>query len=159
MKSIASIAFGVAVAGLVAAAAQPADALDNGKQLLSGGASIAVGSTVFLAPGVASVYGPNFPKTGQGELAAQIRMQDGILSLLRVSVRTENVPAGGTMTVMVRINQTDTTLNCQVTAAGFCQTAVNVSEVITSSQRLAIRVVNTLVNPGFATVSYTLVYD
>jgi hypothetical protein len=138
----------------------PARAVVDSRQLLSGGSSMTAGNTFWSAPGLQNTFTNNFPATNRGERASQIRISDGgVLYKLRVRVTTENVPGGGSATVMVRINDADTALTCSVAGGtGECntgETTVNVP----NAARLAVRTTNNLVNPGSFTVVYSMLLD
>jgi len=72
--------FAVALLGASLLAATPARALDDGQQVLVGGSSGGAAGVRYSSPGLANVYGPDFPGAGLGEQAAQIRMTAGLLS-------------------------------------------------------------------------------
>lgn len=162
MRAIDFPALGLAVfaAGLTTSllAPSPAFALDDTKQLLTGGNSLGGASPVFTAPGLGNIYGLNFPKTNDGERAAQVRMPAGTLGLFRVQVRTEKVPTSGILKVTVRLNGLNTALGCQVSSTGTCSTGAT-TVAVADDDKLAIRVENTLVDPGFTTFSYSMTFD
>ena len=68
----------------------------------------------FTGPGWTTTTAPDYPDTGEGEAATQIRMAAGTLKNLRVHVQTQNVPSGGSLIATVRINGADTALTCTV---------------------------------------------
>jgi hypothetical protein len=135
-----------------------ANALEDTTQLLTGGNSGSAGGTRFTAPGLGNTYNADFPGTGLGESAAQIRMTAGVLSKLRVKVVTEGTQDSGTVTVMVRLNGADTELTCSVGIAGGECGAGGKSITILNGDLLAIRVASTY-NEGFWAYTYTLLYD
>ena len=128
------------------------------KYLLSGGNSGSGGGTRYTAPGLGNIYGPDFPDTGLGEQAAQIRMRAATLSLLKVSVVTSSATSG-TVTVTVRINGAATDLSCSVDSeGGNCATGGAKTVAVSTGDRLAVQVVSTL-NEGFWTFTYTVQGD
>ena len=154
-----SAAAAVAALGILAAAS-PADALNDSRQVLTGGGTFAgTVSPVYTSPGHGNVLGPDFPSAGNGENAAQLRMPGGVLKLLKVRVHTQNVPSDGTLTVMVRINNGDTVLTCSVSGDGNCGTGGKKSVTINNGDLLAIQVASTLEDEGNVAFSYTLIFD
>ena len=144
----------LAVAGLPSRAA----ALTDGQQLLVGGTSGSASGTRYGAPGLANTYNDDFPATGLGESAAQIRMTAGTLGKFRLAVVTEGTATSGTVTVTVRLNGANTVLTCSVgTDGGDCGSGGK-AIAIADGDKIAIRVVSTL-DVGFWTYSYTMIYD
>jgi len=137
--------------------ASPVRALDDAQQLLSGGSSMGEGSIIFTSPGMSNQFGTDFPGTGLGSQAAQLRIPKGTLRDLRVSVTTQNVPSSGSATVTVRLNGADTLLTCSVNGTGYCTSTKSVS--IPTGGLVALRVQNTFVGSGLAAYTYSLVYD
>ena len=139
-------------------AAPPAEALNNRQQLLLGGGNWGGVSPVFSAPGM-PIVGNDFPSAGMGETGVQVRMSGGgVLSVLFVRLRTQNVPSSGSLTVMVRINGADTAMTCQVFGSGQCAfTASTVT--INNGDRLALRITNDFVGAGSLIVSYSMLLD
>jgi hypothetical protein len=115
-------------------------------------------STMWSAPGLSTVYGNNFPNTGQGESSAQMRMPEGVLRRLRVSLKNRN-QTSGTVTVMVRINGQNTVLQCSVATVGNCGTAADLQVPISAGDLLAIRIDNNLVNEDGVLLTYTLQFE
>jgi hypothetical protein len=148
-----------AILGLAAVSGgTPAGAVSNAQQVLMGGNSMAEGSTVFTAPGLANHYGADFPGPGLGATAAQIRMPaGGIVKILRVKVTTASVPDSGNLTVTVMRNGANTTLACQVSGTGTCNSNVIVNFSV--NDRIAIRVSNNFVGSGLMTYTYSLLLD
>jgi|GEM_PF-2623998 len=128
------------------------------RQILTGGfnqgAAFANG---FTGPGWTTTLSPDYPDTGEGEAAVQIRMPAGTLSNLRVHVQTENVPAGGTLTVMVRVNGADTALSCSVTATGDCTDTGSVN--ISANDRVALEITTDLNTEGNWTLTYSIQFS
>ncbi len=84
----------------LAFATPTAFAIDNAKQLLSGGFRISPNSVRYTAPGLGTVFGMDYPATGKGISAASIPMPaGGRLSRLRVHIVTEDEPTSGTMAI------------------------------------------------------------
>src|SRR5262245_28516066 len=111
MKKLATLAACVVAAAF---AAGPAPALDDAKQVFTGGNSGSGPSTRYSAPGIGNIYPIDFPSTGKGDAAAQIRMPAGTLSDLRVRVQTEGTATTGSVTVKLRVNGVDTTMSCSL---------------------------------------------
>lgn len=148
----------LALVGAVLSAAVPAHAVDDGQQLLVGGTSGSGAGVRYGAPGLANTYNDDFPGTGLGEQAAQIRMTAGTLGKFRASVVTQGNATSGTVTVTVRINEVDTVLTCTVgTMGGDCGTGGK-SIAIANGDRLAVQIDSTL-DQGFFTYTYTMIYD
>ena len=153
------LAFRLATAAVVIAVlAGPAAALDDGQQILAGGTSGSGAGVRYGAPGLANTYNLDFPDTGLGEVAAQIRMTEGKLSKFRVSVATQGNATSGSVTVTVRLNEADTVLTCTVgTDGGDCGSGAKSVNVV-NGDRLAVEVDSTL-DQGFFAYSYTMLYD
>ena len=148
----------IVLAGAVLTAATPARALDDGEQLLVGGNSGSAGGIRYTAPGLANIYGADFPGTGLGEQAAQIRMTAGTLEKLRVNVVTQGNATSGNVAVTVRINEADTVLTCTVgTAGGDCGSGGK-SIAIANGDKLAVEVASTL-DAGFWSFTFSMIYD
>ena len=148
----------VALVGSALSSAVPARALDDGQQLLVGGTSGSASGVRYGAPGLANTYNDDFPGTGLGEQAAQIRMTAGTLGKFRANVVTQGNATSGTVTVTVRINEADTILTCTVgTMGGDCGTGGK-SIAIANGDKLAVQIDSTL-DQGFFTYSYTMIYD
>jgi hypothetical protein len=137
-------------------AGPPARALENNSQIISGGVGIG-GGTVFVTPS-----GPgnsaDFPSAGIGESVAQAPFPAGTLSKLRVKLFTQNVPTGGSLSVMVRVNGADTTLTCSLTASGVC-TSGNKTKSVNNNGLVALRLTSDLTDAAHTQVSYTLQFD
>jgi len=146
------------VLGVVPVALTPADALNRERQILSGGFNQGPSATLlYTAPGWTTALDANYPNTGDGENAAQLRMPAGTLSRLRVRVRTQNAPTSGTLTVMVRINGANSTVTCSVSGTGNCNSPNAVA--VPNNGRFAIQVNSTLADEGNWTLTYTLEFD
>jgi len=157
--SWAGLATAVVVAALVAGpGVRAAAALEDGQQLLTGGNSGSGASTRFTAPGLGNLYGVDFPGTGLGEAAAQIRMTAGVVSKLRVSIVTEGTQDSGTVTAMVRLNGANTELTCSVGIAGGDCGSGGKSFAVLNGDQMAVRIVSTY-NEGAWTFTYSLLYD
>jgi len=143
--------------GALLLAATPAGALGDTQQLLAGGNSMGEGATQYTSPGFANQFGIDFPGTGLGEKAVQLRMPAGVLSTLRVKLTTQTTPVSGVFSVMVRKNGADTVLTCQLMATGACTALVNVT--IANNDRLAVRISNSFTGSGVMGYSYTLLFD
>jgi len=154
-RNAARTAFAIGL-GAWLVAATPAEALNDGTQLLSGGQSTTANSTRFTAPGVGGHYSADFAG-GRGEEAAQIRMPAGVLRNLKVHVMTESIPASGSLRVRVRIDGANTVLTCQVAGTGDC--AKNKAVNVPAGGRLAISSSNTFVGAGAIAYSFTLLFD
>jgi hypothetical protein len=140
-------------------AAPQAGALSNRQQILIGGGSFGGVSPIYTSPGLANLYGQDFPSTGKGETAAQARMSGGgVLSVLFVRLQTQNVPSSGSLTVTVRVNGADTAMTCTVGGSGQCAyTASTVT--INNGDRLAIQVTNDFTGAGNLAFNYSLLFD
>jgi hypothetical protein len=144
----------LALAGM----ARPATALDDGEQLLIGGTSGSGSGVRYGAPGLANTYNDDFPATGLGEMAAQVRMAGGTLRKFRASIVTSGDETSGTVAVMVRVNEADTLLTCSVGIGGGDCGSGGKTIAIAPGDKLAVRVSSTL-DTGFWTYSYTMFYD
>jgi len=127
-------------------------------QLLVGGNSGSASGTRFTAPGIANIYSIDFPDTGLGEEAAQIRMVGGTLSTFRASIVTQGTAASGSVTLMVRINGSDTMLTCSVGKDGGDCGSGSKSIALLSGDKLAVRIASTL-NAGFYTFTFRMTYE
>jgi hypothetical protein len=143
-------------AALTMAATVSAQALDNGKQILSAGTSQGEGAVQYTSPGMSNAYTENFPNTGQGQQAASIRMPAGTISNLRVNVVTANVPTSGFFRVLLRINGTST-LACSVTGTGMCSKLS--STAVPADALVVLKVYNTFVGSGNLGWTATMEYD
>jgi len=148
----------VAAALAIAAAPEAAIALDDGQQLLVGGTSGSGSTNLFTAPGIANTYGNDFPGTGLGESAAQIRMVAGTIGKFRLNVVTQGNATSGTVTVTVRVNGVNTELTCSVGIGGGDCGSGGKTLALLNGDKLAVRVVSTL-DQGFFAYTYTLTYD
>ncbi|MEJ8570253.1 hypothetical protein [Microbaculum marinum] len=156
-STAAALGFGLALT-LVAAA--PAAALDNGTQVLTGGFNQGPNvDTIFTSPGMTTALPPDYPSTGQGETAVQVRMPAGDLSNLRVHVVTQTIPVSGNLRVNLRINGANTVLTCKVTGTGDCATKKSKVVSIGKGDLLAIRIRSTLVDEGNFTLTYSFEFD
>lgn len=124
-------------------------------QFLAGGASGNGAGTRFTAPGLSNIYGVDFPGANLGEQAAQVRMPDGTLRKLKVTVVPDGSQTSGSVTVTVRVNGNDTDLTCSVDFTGGDCKATGIDVVLLSDDRLAIKVVSTL-NGGFWAFTYSV---
>ena len=150
---VAVVALAAMVLGSrVAAAAGATD------RVLTGGFSSGTTSPAWTSPGLSNVYGNDFPETGAGESSAQMRMPEGILRRLRVSLKDRN-QTSGTVTVMVRLNGADTALTCTVNVVGICGTPAGVEVAMNAGDLLAIRVDNNLTNEDGVLLTYTIQFD
>jgi len=158
LGSIFSVAgFGLA---LLLSAHSPADALSNKFTILTGGFNQGQNiSTVYTAPGLTAAFNPDYPDTGEGEGAVQLRMHQGELSYLRVKLVTQNIPSGGSLVVTVRINGADTALTCTLTASGNCGTGKSTKVAISKNDKLAIEIDSDLADEGNFVLTYTLLFD
>ena len=138
-------------------AASPAGALIDSRQVLAGGNRIGDGATFYTSPGFADQFSVNFPGTGLGEVAVQLRMPAGVLSTLKVKLTTPFTPSSGAFILMVRKNGANTALTCQLTGSGTCNGTANVT--FAANDRLSVRVSNNFVGPGTSAYSYTLLFD
>ena len=132
-------------------------ALDDGQQLLIGGNSGSGANTRFTAPGPANIYGADFPDTGLGEAAAQIRMVAGTVGKFRANVVTQNATMGS-VTMTVRINGLDTELACTVGKDGGDCGSGGKAVALVNGDKLSVRVASTL-DTGFWTFTFTMTYD
>jgi hypothetical protein len=145
-------------------ATPPVRAIDNPLQIIAGGSSQAEGSTQggtvtnWTSPGLANVFGPDFPNTGLGEQSAQLNMPAGTLSRLRVRVTTQNAPSSGTFTLMVRVNGADTQLTCTLNGTGECN-AGNKVKGLNNNSLLAVRASNNFVGSGTFAWNYSMLLD
>ena len=147
-----------ALAAAMLVVAAPARALDDAQQLLVGGNSGSASSVRYTAPGLANIYGADFPGTGLGEQAAQIRMTAGTVGKLRVNVVTQGTATSGGVTITVRVNEADTILTCAVgTAGGECGSGGK-AIAVANGDRLAVKVASTL-DQGVWAFTFTLIYD
>ena len=141
--------------GTIKAEDLAAGVLGSGGQVLTGGfnqgAAFANG---FTGPGWTTTLAPDYPDTGEGEAAIQIRLPAGTLSNLRVHVQTQNVPSSGSLIVMVRINGADTALTCSVTTTGDCTSTASVA--IKDNDRLALEITNSFPDEGNWTLTYSI---
>ena len=127
------------------------------RQILSGGFNQGGAFTNgFTGPGWTTTLSPNYPDSGEGEAATQIRMVAGTLKNLRVHVQTQNVPSSGSLTLTVRINGANTALTCTVTATGDCTSTASVS--INDNDRLALEITNSFPDEGNWTLTYSIQY-
>jgi hypothetical protein len=133
----------------------PARALEDAAQIITGGGS--AGGTIFMVPS-GSQYGPDSPGPGLGESSASVPFPSGTLSKLRVNLTTGNVPTGGSLTVMVRVNGADTNLTCTLTASGIC-TSGNKAKALNNNALVALRVVSDLTDAGGQNLTYSLQLD
>lgn len=152
----ACAAFGlVLAAGLLVG--NPASALNNNRQMMTGGGVWGGSTPIYTSPGLSNLYSPDTPATGDGETAAQMRMEAGVLRDLKVNLRTSTTPSSGSLTVVVRINGTDTKLKCTLSGKGNCSSSKKVA--INKNDRLAIEITNDFVGAGSLSVTYTIVFD
>jgi hypothetical protein len=149
----AGFALGIGLA-LCMLAAPPAAAA----QLLIGGSSTTENSTRFSAPGLGNQYTADFPGTGLGEEAAQVRTIVGTLSKFRVRVRTATNPSAGSFTVTVRVNGADTQLTCTLNGPGDCS-AGNKVKALTNSSLLSVSASNDFADAGSITYSYSMMFE
>lgn len=149
----------VAAAALLLTGSNPAGAAGATDRVLTGGFSAGNATPVlWTSPGLSNVYGNDFPDTGEGESSAQLRMPEGVLRRLRVSLK-DRAQTSGTVTVTVRVNGFDTALTCSVQTVGNCGTPANVEVQLAAGDLLAIRIANNLVNEDGVLLTYTLQFD
>lgn len=143
---------------LLGGAPAPAVALDDGQQLLIGGNSGSASGTRFTAPGLANIYNADFPDTGLGEAAAQIRMVAGTVGKFRANILTQGNATSGSVTLTVRVNGVDTDLTCSVGKDGGDCGSGGKAIAILNGDKLAVRIASTL-DQGFWTFTFTMTYD
>ena len=154
----------ISAAFLLAACVCQAQALDNNKQLLSGGNYQVEGATAggtatsYTAPGMARQYDADTIPPGLGPSIAALRLPEaGVLSKLRVHVVTVSAPATGTFTLTVLKNGAPTSLKCSVSTSSDCSKNTAVS--FSAGDRLSIEVKNTFANSGNVAYTYTMLLD
>jgi hypothetical protein len=135
----------------------PSKALEDTSQLLAGGLLGSPNQTLFTAPGVPYGILPDQIPPNKGESAVQLRMPAGQLKKLRVKLTTQNVPSSGFLTVVVRRNAVNTTLTCELTRTGECNSnaIVNIAE----NDKLSVRMINNFVGSGLVGMTYTLLFN
>jgi hypothetical protein len=129
----------------------PARALVDTAHILAG--KVEVGGEAFVIPSGSAV------DIGLGESFAQVPFPAGTLSKLRARLMTTNVPAGGSLSVMVRVNGADTNVTCSVAAAGGICTSGNKAKALNNNALVALRITSDLVAAGNTFVFYTLQFD
>lgn len=136
---------------------RPAEALGDGKQILTGGNSGSGPSVRYTGPGLGNLYNADFPDTGLGEAAASVVMPGGTLSKLRVSIVTQGTATTGGVVLTVRVNGVATALTCSLpTVGGICKSTE--TAVIAAEDLVSIEIDSTL-DTGFWTFSYSVVLD
>jgi hypothetical protein len=148
----------IAVSTLAAALLCGYGATDaSAQQLLTGGNSGSGAGTRYTAPGVGNIYGADFPATGLGESAAQIRMPAGTLKKMKVTLVPDGAQTSGQLTVTVRVNGSDSALACSVDfEGGECKIPESVTLV--SDDRIAIQVSSTL-DTGSWAFTYSVKFE
>ena len=139
----------------------PLAALPDTQLYLTGGQSTAgdpdTPSVRYVAPGTLFNNSIDFPGTGLGEMAVQMPMRQGRFKRLDVNLTTQNVPASGTFTLMVRRNGVDTAMSCSLTVSGTCSSTNNVA--FNNGAKLSLKWTNSMDSPGNSQFTYVLVYD
>jgi hypothetical protein len=130
-------------------AVPPARALVDTAQILIGSNGIG-GGTIFMSPSGTSA--------SVTESRVQVPFPAGTLSSLRVRLVTENVPTGGSLSAMVRVNGIDTTLTCSLVASGIC-TSGNKQKAVNNNGLVSLRVDSDLADAGITTMLFSLQFD
>jgi hypothetical protein len=126
----------------------------SAQQILTGGNSGSGAGTRYTAPGLGNIYGADFPATGLGESAAQIRMPAGTLKKLKITLVTDGAQTSGQLTVTVRVNGIDSALTCSVDFEGAqCKSPEFVT--LLNDDRVALQVSSTL-NTGSWAFTYSV---
>jgi hypothetical protein len=146
--SVAAAALAGVSLGAWLFAGPPARALEDTAHIIVGLAGVG-GGTGFLSPS-----GGGF----NTEAKSQTPFPAGTLSKLRVKLTTDNVPTGGSFTLMVRVNGADTNLTCSLTASGIC-TSGNKAKALNNNGLVGIRIDSDLTDAGGTAVTWSFQLD
>jgi hypothetical protein len=119
------------------------------RQLIAGYSQTATNMTVYSSTPIAS----------STENQVQMRMSPGTVSKLRVTMRTIGTLTGsGQLTATVRINGANTTVTCQMSAAGDCDSGT-ASVAVADDDRLTVMISNNFSGSPTIVVQWTLLYN